>query len=74
MPLWARRLCPRLSRLISPCRPPEAMAEIVGLKNRKCVPCEGGVQALGESDINRLQKQVGTRWGAMQGAAAPVDG
>lgn len=38
-------------------KPPEAMAEIVGLKNRKCVPCEGGVQALGESDINRLQKQ-----------------
>jgi len=34
------------------------MGEIVGLKNKKCVPCEGGVQPLPESEINRLQKQV----------------
>ncbi len=39
------------------------MAEIVGLKNKKCVPCEGGVQPLSESEINRLQKQVGMQGG-----------
>ena len=41
------------------CRPPEAMNEIMGLQSKKCVPCEGGVQALGETDVNRLAKQVG---------------
>jgi hypothetical protein len=34
------------------------MGEIVGLKNKKCVPCEGGVQALGDAEVNRLAKQV----------------
>ena len=41
-----------------PRRPPDAMAEIVGLKNKKCVACEGGIEPLPESEINRLQKQV----------------
>lgn len=35
------------------------MNEIMGLQSKKCVPCEGGVQALGETDVNRLAKQVG---------------
>lgn len=34
------------------------MGEIVGLKNKKCVACEGGIEPLPESEINRLQKQV----------------
>ncbi len=38
------------------------MGEIVGLKNKKCVACEGGIEALPESEINRLQKQVGRAW------------
>ncbi|PRW60065.1 pterin-4-alpha-carbinolamine dehydratase [Chlorella sorokiniana] len=38
-------------------KPPDAMGEIVGLKNKKCVACEGGIEALSESEINRLQKQ-----------------
>lgn len=48
------------------------MAEIVGLKNKKCVPCEGGVQPLSESEINRLQKQVGTRRGGGTGLRCPL--
>lgn len=53
------------------CRPPEAMGEIVGLKNKKCVACEGGIEALSESEINRLQKQVGS-WAPLErnGAAS----
>lgn len=31
----------------------------MGLHSKKCVPCEGGVQALSETDVNRLGKQVG---------------
>ena len=56
-----------------PSRPPERIGEIVGLKNRKCVPCEGGkVQALTEPQANRLLKQVcvgggGGGQGARQG-------
>lgn len=39
-------------------RPPEAMGKIIGLKNKKCVPCEGGALALlPESEVNRLRLQ-----------------
>ncbi|KAG7669710.1 hypothetical protein Ndes2437B_g05895 [Nannochloris sp. 'desiccata'] len=39
-------------------RPPEAMGEITGLKNKKCLPCEGGnVPKLDETEINRLRLQ-----------------
>ncbi|EFN53382.1 hypothetical protein CHLNCDRAFT_137157 [Chlorella variabilis] len=38
-------------------KPPEAMAEIMGLKAKKCVPCEGGAQPLPETEVNRLAKQ-----------------
>lgn len=39
-------------------RPPDAIKDITGLLNKKCVPCEGGnVQKLEESDCNRLRQQ-----------------
>ncbi|KAL4859169.1 putative pterin-4-alpha-carbinolamine dehydratase [Chlorella vulgaris] len=38
-------------------KPPEAMNDIMGLHSKKCVPCEGGVQALSETDVNRLGNQ-----------------
>lgn len=39
-------------------KPPEAMGEITGLKNKKCVPCEGGqVSRLEDTEINRLRAQ-----------------
>lgn len=35
------------------------MGELIGLRNRKCVPCEGGnVQKLEESEANRLRQQA----------------
>ena len=30
----------------------------MGLKAKKCVPCEGGAQPLPETEVNRLAKQV----------------
>lgn len=39
-------------------RPPDAMGEITGLKNKKCLPCEGGkVPKLEENEVNRLRSQ-----------------
>ncbi|PSC76700.1 pterin-4-alpha-carbinolamine dehydratase [Micractinium conductrix] len=49
-------------------KPPEAMNEIMGLQSKKCVPCEGGVQALGETDVNRLAKQC-AGWRVTKNAA-----
>ena len=35
------------------------MANLIGLKNKRCVPCEGGaVPLLSETEVNRLCKQV----------------
>lgn len=39
-------------------KPPDAIGNIVGLKNKRCVPCEGDVKPLGESDVNKLRLQV----------------
>ncbi|KAK9832005.1 hypothetical protein WJX81_007888 [Elliptochloris bilobata] len=40
-------------------RGPEAMAKLVGLSAKRCVPCEGGkAAALSEPDANRLRNQV----------------
>ena len=39
-------------------KPPEAIGEITGLKNKKCVPCEGNnVPKLDDAEINRLRLQ-----------------
>lgn len=38
-------------------KPPDGMAEFVGLSSKKCVPCEGGVQAVSEVEMNRLAQQ-----------------
>ena len=39
-------------------KPPEAIGEITGLKNKKCLPCEGGnVPKLDDAEINRLRLQ-----------------
>ena len=39
-------------------KPPEAIGEIAGIKNKKCVPCEGGnVPKLDDAEINRLRLQ-----------------
>lgn len=39
-------------------RPPDAMGEITGLKNKKCLPCEGGnIPKLDETEKNRLRLQ-----------------
>ena len=45
-------------------KPPESIGEIVGLKNKKCVPCEGGknVVALSEDEADRLRMQAGAGW------------
>jgi 4a-hydroxytetrahydrobiopterin dehydratase len=32
------------------------------LYEKKCVPCEGGVPALGESQIRELEKQISVDW------------
>eukprot|EP00887_Chlorella_sp_A99_P006532 scaffold3.g6532.t1 len=39
-------------------KPPEKLGEIMGLKNKKCVPCEGGAQALPDAEVNRLRLQA----------------
>jgi 4a-hydroxytetrahydrobiopterin dehydratase len=39
-------------------KPPEAIRDITGLRNKKCVPCEGGnIEKLEEGEINRLRLQ-----------------
>ena len=35
------------------------MGELIGLKSKKCVPCEAGAQPLSETEVNRLCQQVG---------------
>ena len=35
------------------------MGELIGLKSKKCVPCEAGAEPLPESEVNRLCQQVG---------------
>lgn len=40
-------------------KPPEKISEIIGLKSKRCIPCEGGnVQKLEEKEVERLKKQV----------------
>lgn len=55
-----------LLQIHTPCRPahrpPEKIREIVGLRNKKCVPCEGGVTPLEESQVNQLRMQVRGPW------------
>lgn len=34
------------------------MESVIGLKSKKCKPCEGGVPALSEQDIELLRNQV----------------
>jgi len=44
--------------ICSSCRPPDAIRDITGLRNKKCIPCEGGeIEKLEESEINRLRLQ-----------------
>lgn len=38
-------------------KPPEGMGELIGLKSKKCVPCEAGAQPLSETEVNRLCQQ-----------------
>ena len=39
-------------------KPPDAIGEITGLKNKKCLPCEGGaVPKLSDVEVNRLKLQ-----------------
>lgn len=44
-------------------RPPDAIGEIVGLKTKKCVPCEAGTQPLAEPEVNKMRLQVGRAGG-----------
>lgn len=39
-------------------KPPDKIGEIVGLKNKRCIPCEGDVKPLSESEVNKLVMQV----------------
>ena len=39
-------------------RPPEKIASIVGLKSKKCVPCETGAKPLTDAEIENLRRQV----------------
>jgi 4a-hydroxytetrahydrobiopterin dehydratase len=32
------------------------------LSEKKCVPCEGGIPALGDSEIRELEKQISADW------------
>jgi 4a-hydroxytetrahydrobiopterin dehydratase len=39
-------------------RPPERIGEFMGLKNKRCVPCEGGdIKPLEDAQVNRLRLQ-----------------
>lgn len=56
-------------------RPPDGLASLVGLKNRKCLACEGGdVKPLTDSEAEKLRHQVmtGQIWdGCRRDAADP---
>ena len=40
------------------CRPPDKIASIIGLKSKKCVPCEAGAKPLTDAEIELLRRQV----------------
>lgn len=43
-------------------KPPRGMAEVIGLKAKKCVPCEGGtLQPLQPNEVEGMRQQVGWR-------------
>eukprot|EP00210_Caulerpa_lentillifera_P005339 g5102.t1 len=39
-------------------KPPDDMDKILGLKSKRCTPCEGGTPRLTEKEIERLRNQV----------------
>lgn len=44
-------------------KPPEKIDDITGLKNKKCVPCEGkNAKKLTEEEADKMQKQAGSGW------------
>ncbi len=34
------------------------MGKVVGLKSKRCVPCEGGASPLAEAEVENLRRQV----------------
>ncbi len=35
---------------------------ICSLENKSCIPCSGGVPALSQQEIQKLQKEIGPTW------------
>ena len=44
--------------LVLRCRPPAAMANVIGLRSKRCVPCEAGASPLSDADVENLRRQV----------------
>ena len=40
------------------CRPPQAMGKVVGLKSKRCVPCEEGAAPMSDAEVEILRRQV----------------
>ena len=50
-------------------KPTEARADDIALTERKCVPCEGGVQPLSRAEAQRYLKKLAPGWALSPDAA-----